>query len=170
MDPALEIVTIVDDQNNVVGQTTRGEMRQRRLPHRATYVLVFNARGELHVQQRTPTKDVYPGRLDPATGGVVLAGESYEEGAVRELAEELGIRNVPLTAHGDFYHQDEWSRVWGRLFSCVYDGEIVMQPEEVAGVRMMAPEEILTSRPELFTPDGLEAVRRVCSPGARRRS
>jgi 8-oxo-dGTP pyrophosphatase MutT (NUDIX family) len=164
VDPGLEIVCIVDERNNVVGEAPRREMRRQRLRHRATYVLVFNPRGELHVQERTATKDVYPGLLDPATGGVVLAGESYEEGAARELGEELGIRGVPLTVHGDFYFQDEGSRVWGRVFSCVHDGDIVLQPEEVAAVRMMTPAAVLAGRPELFTPDGLEAVRRVCGP------
>ncbi|NIR17298.1 MAG: NUDIX domain-containing protein, partial [Desulfobacterales bacterium] len=67
-----------------------------RLPHRATYILVFNSGGELYVQKRTQTKDVFPGYYDVAAGGVVLAGESYEEGAVRELLEELGIRGTPL--------------------------------------------------------------------------
>jgi 8-oxo-dGTP pyrophosphatase MutT (NUDIX family) len=163
--PALERVCIVDERNRVVGQVARQVMRRRRLLHRATYVLVFNSQGQLHVQERTPTKDVYPGRLDAATGGVVLAGESYEEGAERELAEELGIRGVPLTAHGDFYFEDEWSRVWGRIFSCRHDGPVVLQAAEVAGVRMMTPAEVLASPPERFTPDGLDALRRLLSEG-----
>ena len=36
-------------------------------------------------------KDVYPSYYDVAVGGVVGAGESYDDGAQRELAEELGI-------------------------------------------------------------------------------
>jgi isopentenyldiphosphate isomerase len=74
--PADEIVTIVDAHNNVVGSAPRWEMRAKRLPHRSTYILVFNSQGELFVQKRTMTKDVFPGYYDPATGGVVLAGES----------------------------------------------------------------------------------------------
>ncbi|MBI1787012.1 MAG: NUDIX hydrolase, partial [Acidobacteria bacterium] len=40
----MEIVTIVDERNRVVGSAPRPEMRARRLPHRATYILVFNSR------------------------------------------------------------------------------------------------------------------------------
>ncbi|MBI1788023.1 MAG: NUDIX hydrolase YfcD [Acidobacteria bacterium] len=155
----MEIVTIVDERNRVVGSAPRPEMRARRLPHRATYILVFNSRGDLYVQQRTMTKDVYPGYLDPVAGGVVLAGESYEESARRELAEEMGIRDAPLEAHLDFYFEDDSGRVWGRVFSCVYDGELTLQAEEVESVRLMTAGEILSGAGR-FTPDGLEALRR----------
>ena len=50
------------------------------LPHRSTYVLVFNSQGDLYVQKRTLTKDVFPGYFDVAAGGVVLAGETYVAG------------------------------------------------------------------------------------------
>src|SRR5437667_2569995 len=113
MSAADEIVVIVDEHNNVVGAAPRREMRVKRLPHRSTYILVFNSQGELYVQKRTMTKDVFPGYYDPATGGVVLAGESYEEGARRELAEELSIHDVPLTSLFTFYFAAERTRAWG---------------------------------------------------------
>jgi isopentenyldiphosphate isomerase len=103
MSAADEIVVIVDEHNNVVGAAPRRQMRAQRLPHRSTYILVFNAQGALYVQKRTMTKDVFPGYYDPAAGGVVLAGESYEASAQRELYEEMGIRDVPLTPLFTFY-------------------------------------------------------------------
>jgi isopentenyldiphosphate isomerase len=161
MGAADEIVTIVDEHNKVVGAVPRREMRVKNLPHRSTYILVFNAQGELYVQKRTMSKDVFPGYYDPATGGVVLAGESYEQGAVRELAEEMGIRDVPLTWLFDFYFTDERTRVWGGAFSCVYDGEVSLQAEEVESVTLMTSDEILRrSATEPFTPDGLYVVQR----------
>jgi 8-oxo-dGTP pyrophosphatase MutT (NUDIX family) len=102
MKSADEIVAIVDADNDVVGTSTRREMRAKRLPHRSTYILVFNSQGQLYVQKRTLTKDLFPGYYDPAAGGVVLAGESYEESARRELEEEMGIRDVPLNWLFDF--------------------------------------------------------------------
>ena len=161
MGAADEIVTIVNEQNIVVGTAPRREMRTENLPHRSTYILVFNSQGALYVQKRTLTKDVFPGYYDPAAGGVVLAGESYEAGAVRELEEEMGIRGVPLTWLFDFYFTDERTRVWGGAFSCVYDGTVVPQEEEVEHVMVMTIEDILRrAETEPFTPDGLYVLRR----------
>lgn len=59
--PAEELVEIVDRDNTSLGAVTRAIMRQQNLIHRACYVLVFNRKGELFIQKRTMTKDVYPG-------------------------------------------------------------------------------------------------------------
>jgi 8-oxo-dGTP pyrophosphatase MutT (NUDIX family) len=161
MSAADEIVTIVDEHNHVVGAISRREMRARRLPHRSTYILVFNRSGHLYVQKRTMTKDVFPGYYDPAAGGVVLAGESYEVCAKRELAEEMGIQDVPLLWHFDFYFADTHSRVWGGGFSCVYDGEIVLQEEEVESGAFLPIDDILRrAQTELFTPDSMYVLSR----------
>ena len=72
--PAEELVEIVDRDNHVIGAVTRRIMRQQGLIHRATYILVFNDRGELYIQKRTITKDIYPGYWDVAAGGVVMRG------------------------------------------------------------------------------------------------
>jgi len=161
MGVADEIITIVDENNRVVGSVPRREMRAKALPHRATYVLVFNSQGQLYVQKRTLTKDVFPGYYDPAAGGVVLGGEDYPQGALREVEEEMGVRGVPLAALFEFYHKDEHNRVWGAAFSCVYDGEIVLQEEEVESGSFMAIAEILRlAETEPFTPDGLYVLKR----------
>ena len=165
MGPADEIVAIVDEDNNVVDAVPRREVRARRLPHRCTYVLVFNSRGELYIQKRARAKDVLPGYYEVA-GGVVLAGESYEAGAARELAEELGITDVLLTRLFDFYFADEQARIWGRAFSCAYDGEIVLQEEEVESGAFMRVENVLrlaaTGR---ITPDVLLVLQRHFDAG-----
>jgi len=161
MDAADELVTIVDKENAQVGVVPRREMRSGRLRHRATYILVFNAKGELFVQRRTQTKDVFPGYYEIAAGGVVLAGESYEEGAVRELEEELGIRETPLTSLFDFYYEDEYIRLWGRAFYCEYDGELVLQEEEVESGEFMRVDEVFPlATTEQFTPDCLYVLQR----------
>lgn len=160
MNLAEEIVAIINEHNQVIGAVPRREMRAHNLPHRASFVLVFNPRSELYVQRRTMAKDIYPGRYDPATGGVVLAGESYEDNATRELAEELGIHNVALQSHSDFYFADADVKVWGRVFSCCYEGELTLQVEEVESVSMMTLAQILQhENPDEFASDSLTAVR-----------
>jgi 8-oxo-dGTP pyrophosphatase MutT (NUDIX family) len=138
MDAEDEIVTIVDEQ-----------------------ILTFNSRSELYVHKRTLTKDIFPGYYNPVAGGVVLAGESYEEGAARELEEELGILGVPLKPLFDFFYNDEFSRVWGMAFCCVYDGEVVPQKEEIEfGFFLEIKEVLKLAQSEPFTPDGLHVFKR----------
>src|SRR5206468_2634750 len=156
-----EIVAIVDERNNVVGALPRAEMRARCLPHRSTYILVFNSRGELFVQKRAANKDVFPAYYDPAAGGVVLAGETYEKGAKRELEEELGIRDMELTWQFEFYFASSDARVWGSAFTCVYDCPLVLQEEEIESGTFTTTGEILRRQEtEPFTPDGLYVLRR----------
>ena len=161
MNPADEIVAIVDNQNRVVGSAARWDMRRNRLPHRSTYILVFNSRGDLCVQKRTATKDVFPGYYDIAAGGVVLAGESYEAGARRELAEEVGVRGVPLAHQFVFHYADAYTQVWGSVFSCVYDGQLVLQEAEVESAAFMPVTDVLSHAEQAsYTPDGLYVLRR----------
>lgn len=161
-----ERVIIVDDDNTVVGAAPRHEMRAKRLPHRATFILVFDSNGRILVQKRTDTKDVYPGYYDLAAGGVVTEGESYDESAIREAAEELGIHGVPLESQFDFYYEDPGNRCFGHVYSCVCDGPFTCQPEEVVRVEFAELSDVLDGRIEPLTPDTLEALRRYLrAPG-----
>lgn len=162
MDISPEFVQIVDENNVEIAALSRRLMREQNLIHRACYVLVFNSRDELFVQQRTLSKDIYPGYHDIAAGGVVMAGESYEESAERELVEEMGVRDVCLLPCFDQYFEDEGNRVWGRVFRCRHEGPFTLQPEEVAGGRFMTLDQIIAlSRQEPFTPDGIEILKRL---------
>lgn len=156
-----EIITIVDENNKEIGQTSRAEMRSQGLIHRATYILVFNSLGEIFVQKRTTTKDIYPGYYDVATGGVVLAGETYEQSAERELDEELAIHDVKLISLFDSYHADGSNKVWGRAFFCEYDGAVILQEEEVESGDFYTIDAVLAmSHRSPFTPDGLALLHR----------
>ncbi|WP_114193123.1 NUDIX hydrolase YfcD [Edaphovirga cremea] len=152
-----EWVDIVNEQNEVIAQSSRQQMRAQRLRHRATYIVVHDGMGKILVQRRTETKDFYPGWLDATAGGVVQSGENILDSARREAEEELGIAGVPFAEHGLFYFEEEQCRVWGGLFSCVSHGPFALQEEEIVEVSWMTPEEI-TARCDDFTPDSLKAL------------
>jgi 8-oxo-dGTP pyrophosphatase MutT (NUDIX family) len=156
-----EIVIIVDEHNRVVGTASRAAMRVQGLPHRATYILVFNSAGELFLHKRTLTKEVYPGYYDVVAGGVVLAGESYDEGAARELEEELGIAGVPLVPLFDFYHTEKTNRVWGFAYCCTWDGPIALQADEIESGAFRSVAAIFAlAEKEPVTPDSLLVLKR----------
>ncbi|MEW5284946.1 NUDIX hydrolase YfcD [Klebsiella michiganensis] len=152
-----EWVDIVNENNEVIAQSSREQMRAEFLRHRATYIVVHDGMGKILVQRRTETKDFQPGMLDATAGGVVQADEQMLESARREAEEELGIAGVPFADHGQFYYEDKHCRVWGGLFSCVSHGPFALQEEEVSEVCWLTPEEI-TARCDEFTPDSLKAL------------
>lgn len=154
--PENETVVIVDGTDTVVDAMPRSTMRTQGTLHRVTYLLVFNSRGKLLVQTRTTTKDIFPGLLDFAAGGVVLAGETYPQSAERELHEELGI-GVPLQYAFQLYFEDVHSlprnRNWGWVYTCVCDGPFTLQKEEVASAEFIEIEASLNIDPSRVTPD-----------------
>lgn len=160
--PAEELVEIVDRDNTPIGAVTRRIMRQQNLIHRASYILVFNRQGQLFIQKRTATKDIYPGYWDLAAGGVVQAGETYLESAARELREELGVAGGKLKHLFDQYFDDEHNKVWGRIFTCVHNGPFTLQAEEIDYGRFIPLSEIeALHRSEPVTPDGMALLRRL---------
>ena len=156
-----EIVTVVDERNRVVADLPRHRVRGENLIHRATYIFVLDRRGRVLVQRRTPTKDMYPSYLDLAAGGVVAAGETYEECAEREAAEELGILDTPLETKFDFYYEDERNRCFGRVFACVHEGPFTLQAEEVESVAFHDADEIAAGAITPVTPDSRLAFNRL---------
>jgi len=159
--PAEERVLIVDDANRPVGAAPRARVRAEGLTHRATYIFVFDPTGRLFVQHRTETKDVYPGYWDLAAGGVVLEGESYDEGARRELAEELGIARRALEHAFDFRYRDADNDVWGRVYRCEFDGEPVLQAEEIAEGAWLELPAVRAGAVAPVTPDTAQALERL---------
>jgi isopentenyldiphosphate isomerase len=156
-----ETIAWVDEHDTLIGALPRHEVRERGLVGRGTFILLFNSAGELCVHRRTLSKALYPGHWDVAAGGMVQAGESYELSAERELAEELGVSGVPLTAHERFYFDQPGNRLWCAVFSAVWDGPLRLQPEEVLEARFMPVAEALAQSQTLdYCPDSLAALKR----------
>ena len=162
-----ERVVIVDADDVPVDVVPRSVMRAEGLRHRTTGIFVMDGEGRVFVQRRTETKDVYPGLLDLCAGGVVVEGESYEESARREAAEELGIVDTPLAPVFDVYFEDAGeggrptTRHWCRVFVCRHNGPFTLQPEEVASGEFVAVSDVLADEPARYTPDSWAALGRL---------
>lgn len=133
-----EILDIVDEQNNVIGQATRGECYKKGLLHRAVNIFIYNPKGQVFLHKRSMKKLKYPGFWDLSCSEHVRPGESFEETAKRGLKEELNIE-IPLKEvvwlhkmvnmdEKEMYHDNELVVT----FKGVFDGEMKFDPEEVA--------------------------------------
>lgn len=153
---AEEAVDWVDEQDRVLEVLPRREIRRRNLLHRVTATFVFHPDGRLFLQQRTLTKDVYPGLFDPSVGGTVASGETYERNAIREVAEELGVAGVPVYFLFGHRFQDASTNSLIRVFACIHAGPMRLQATEVAGGEWADDARV----------NGLMAQGRLCSDSA----
>ena len=131
-----ELVALLDpddDSGRAVGVAPRERVREENLPHGATGVLVCRADGWVLVHRRSADKDLWPGLLDVACGGVLLAGEEPEAGARRELAEEVGIDDPGLALEplGRAWYRDESTWYLAHLYRVVWDGPVEFVDGEV---------------------------------------
>jgi len=85
------ILNIVDENDEIVGKSTREEIHQKGLLHREIHIWFITPKGEIVFQHRAKDKDTYPDKLDATVGGHVEPGMSYEETAIKEGQEETGI-------------------------------------------------------------------------------
>ena len=151
-----ELVDIVDDDDNVIATVTRGDMRARRLQHRSVGIAVVSTDGRLLIHRRSAAKDIWPGWWDIAAGGVVGAGETYDQAAHRELAEELGVVDAEIEHLGSSHYVDEDLATICRGYRVVHDGPFSFDDGEVVEARWVTfteLESILATH--RFLPDSL---------------
>ncbi len=145
-----ELIQVVDEHT---GEPTgelvpRSEIFSKKLWCRSTNVFVVNSEGQILCQQRSLSKERFPGVWSTHFGGHVTAGESFKINAVKELEEEIALsvnmfQMVPWRTS-----RKESARLWMRDFVTVYDGrpeDLVLQKSEIEQVRFMSISEIIES-------------------------
>ncbi len=127
-----ELFPVVDAQDQIIGQATRKQCHaDRSLIHRSVHIVIRNAQGEVFFQKRSMRKDVSPGQWTLSATGHVDLGETYEQAAVRELQEELGIK-TSLRPLGTFLLDYPREREFTRVFVGRHEGPFTMPPEEIS--------------------------------------
>ncbi|MFB6952438.1 NUDIX domain-containing protein [Streptomyces niveus] len=166
-----EIIDIVDEHDHVVRQASRGEAYAKGLRHRCVFVLARDAENRIFVHRRTATKTVFPSRYDMFVGGVVGAGDTYDEAALREAEEELGVSGLPrpVPVFTFLYETPDGGLSW---WSRVYEVRCVLpvspQVEEIEWHGFLTDAELDRRLAEdagdggrPWTPDGLAAYERL---------
>ncbi|MEU8891825.1 NUDIX domain-containing protein [Streptomyces sp. NPDC048442] len=163
MNPAEEILDVVDENDEVVGQAPRGEVYARGLRHRCTFIRVRDAQGRTFVHRRTATKLVFPSLYDMFVGGVVGAGETYDAAALREAEEELGVSGLPQPVPlFKFLYEGAGKSWWSHLYEVRCELPVDPQVEEVAWHTFLTDEQLarrLGDGPDAWewVPDGRAA-------------
>lgn len=125
-----EILDIVNDKDEVIGQAERDEVHKIGLVCRLIYVCFYTNDRKIILQKRSLTKNNDPGKLTTAVSGHVASGQNYIEAAVRETLEETGIKidAADLTSLGivraDYIQGDYLSNAMRGLFAYKFDGDV----------------------------------------------
>ncbi len=138
-----ELLDVVDAADQVVAQRSRGDVHKLRLMHRSVHVLVFNARGELLLQKRSMQKDECQGMWDSSCAGHVESGQSYEETAPRELAEELGLSNqAELDALFKMPATEDNGLEFAMVYRTQHEGPFTFAEDEIDEVAWFSAEQV----------------------------
>lgn len=147
-------ITFVDGDDNVIGYGSKQEAIQGRIAHRVSNVILMRDDGDVLLQRRHDSLPSYPGRWDTAAAGHVDRGETYEEAAIRELREEIGVVGVILTKVAYYFREDEALR-FNTVFKVVFNGDVSADPDEVSATRWFRVSDLIAEinrHPDTFTP------------------
>lgn len=154
----MELVVLVNEADQQIGLMEKLEAHQKGLLHRAFSVFLFNKKGEMLLQKRANTKYHSPNLWTNAVCSHPRNGESYKNGALRRLNEELGISTEIEEKFHFIYKADVGQNLWEHeldyVFVGIYEGIFNLNPNEVAETRYISlvdlQKEIL-SNPDNFT-------------------
>jgi len=148
-----ELFDVVDENDVVIRQETREVVHRENLLHRAVHMFVFNKRKELFLQKRSRLKDVHPRVWDSSAAGHLNTGEDYEVTAVREIEEEIGVKDAEVqeVAQIAACADTGWEHV--RLYVARHDGALRFPCSEVESGEWFSMDEIrawIQLRPQDF--------------------
>lgn len=140
----MEIVTIVDEKDNVIGEKERTERTVGDI-YRVASLWLTNEHGEVLLARRTLTKKTDPGVWDIGVSGTVAAGETYEENIRRETREEIGI-DLEKTILGPKQFISDGHKFFAQIFIAQVDSKkvnFVLQEDEVDAVKWISTQDLI---------------------------
>ena len=126
-----ELFDTVDENDRKIGKATRERCHAENLIHRSVMFFVLDGKGRVLVTKRTEDKDFFPGYWSITLGGHVLAGETYEEAAKREIEEEIGLSSTPFFIES-FPKRIPEERENVKVFGVVTKEDIKLEEAEIA--------------------------------------
>ena len=157
---ASEQLILVDDNDREIGFKAKNDCHLGKgVLHRAFSIFVFNAENELLLQQRSPSKMLWPNYWSNTCCSHPRKGEAMQDAVVRRLKQELGFE-CPLTFLYKFKYQAQFGAIGAEHEYCWvyygrYDGAVDVNVNEIAAwrwVNVEALERELAVTPDRFTP------------------
>ena len=155
---AEEHVILVDTNDNPIGLMPKMEAHEKALLHRAFSVFVFNAQGELMLQQRAMHKYHSPGLWTNTCCSHQRDGESNIEAGKRRLMEEMGfvteLKETTSFIYKAPFDNGLTEHEYDHIMVGEFEGEPHINPDEVADWKWMPLETVkndISENPQLYT-------------------
>ena len=154
---------LIDETGLVVGKALRSECHSgSMLLHPVVHLHIFDKQGRLYLQRRSMSKEIQPGKWDTAVGGHVDYGETIEEALCREVREELGITGFEPIHNFTYLFQSSVEREMVYSYRTIYEGDIVIDPEEIDEGRYWDIDEVMAHMGKgVFTPNFEDEFQRL---------
>ena len=142
-----EILDIVNEHDEVIGQMTRTEVYAQEIFHqiRGVWLFIRNTEGRLWIPRRAAHKRACPLMLDGSAVGTVESGESYDQAIAREAKEELGIElhTVELRQVAKFAPREGITLCHVTIYELVSDECPPYDTEEFSEYYWLSPQELI---------------------------
>jgi isopentenyl-diphosphate Delta-isomerase len=158
MSTLAEKVILVDEEDRPIGSMDKMEVHQKGLLHRAFSAFIFNAQGELLLQQRAFSKYHSAGLWTNTCCSHPRLNEQLEKAVHRRLREEMGF-DCEVKEYFSFIYKAAMpngltEHEYDYVFFGSFDGTPVANPAEVHTCRWIQLDEIekdLKAHPEKYT-------------------
>lgn len=153
-----EFVVLINEKDEQLGLMEKQQAHVAGLLHRAFSVFVFNSKGEVLLQQRALDKYHSPGLWTNTCCSHPRDGETYEQAAHRRLVEEMGF-DCEIEPKFHFIYKAQlgeqlFEHELDHVFTGFYEGEIKINPDEVADYKWISMEDLIkdiNENPEKYT-------------------
>lgn len=151
-----EYIDIVTEAGKPTGRVAlKSEAHKNGWFHNTIHLWLYTKKGEILLQQRSHKKVIFPLLWDVSAAGHIDAGESFENAAIRETHEELGLllESKHLTKIGINKHLSSYDNgiIQDNEFHHVYLAELIVninnlkpQEEEVEALKLVTLKEFKT--------------------------
>lgn len=159
-------ILVVDEDDRPMGTVPKEEVWAKGLLHRIVRVMVEDSDGRILLQKRSRLVDLFPGTWDHSAAGHVDEGESYEQAAAREDAEEIGVKGAPLEEMATWRTYDVMDgRILNRINKLyrvrIDTSDFSFEDGEVSEVKWFTLDEIyeaIAKHPDQLTPGLIQVI------------
>lgn len=172
MEPAKEIISLADKNGNPIAVCERHAPRPEGCFTQIAAVFILNSKGNLILQKRSAFKSKDALKWSFSAGGHVNADETYEQAAIRELKEEMGIETTIVSYIGQTRAlvKNNIPKSFVKAFLVHHNGPFTFDPQEVHEVKEFTLDELthlITEKPELFKQTFIDIFYQFINPYGR---